>query len=263
MSEASQPEAPHALDVLYRDAHVVAIDKPSGLLVHRTKLDRSATAYALQRVRDQIGQHVYPVHRLDKPTSGVLLFALSTEAARALTESFTARKVRKTYLAVVRGWPDDEGLVDHALSERQDKMTDRRARTDKPPQPARTAYRTVARAEVPVAVDRYPTSRYALVEARPLTGRKHQLRRHFKHLAHPIIGDRKYGKNVHNDFFARDYGCRRLLLHAARLTVPHPATGASLTLVAPPDYGFTAVLDAVFGAWDMERGKIGVKEDGK
>lgn len=251
MSDGGQPGGADVLEVLYQDAHVVAVNKPSGLLVHRTKLDRSATSYALQRVRDQIGQRVYPVHRLDKPTSGVLLFALSSEAARALTASFTGGNVQKTYLAVVRGWPYDEGLVDHALKERPDKTTDARARTDKPPQPAQTAYWTLARAEVPVAVDRYPTSRYALVEARPLTGRKHQLRRHLKHLAHPIIGDRKYGKNIHNDFFVRHYGCRRLLLHAARLTVPHPATGASLTLAAPLDADFTAVLDAVFGEWEM------------
>lgn len=236
------------LEILYHDAHLVAVHKPAGLLVHRSKIDRTATAFALQMVRDQTGQYVYPVHRLDKPTSGVLLFALSPEVARTLSTAFAERAVQKTYRAVVRGYTADTGTIDHALQERLDKTTDARARPDKPPQPAVTDYRTLARVELDEAVDRYPTSRYSLVEAMPRTGRKHQLRRHFKHIAHPIIGDRKYGKNVHNDFFIRRFGCRRLLLHASALVFPHPVDARTVTLTAPLNGGFQQVVAALFGA---------------
>ena len=233
------------LSLLYRDDHCVAVAKPAGLLVHRSKLDRSATQFALQTVRNQIGQRVYPVHRLDKPTSGVLLFALHPEAARRLTAAFTERQVQKTYLALVRGHLPESGLIDRPLAERLDKTTDARARPGKPPQPARTRFRRLAMAEVPHAVSRYPTSRYALVEAHPETGRQHQIRRHLAGIDHPVIGDGKHGDYRHNRFFREPFGCTRLLLHAAALSIPHPMTGAPLQLTAPLDPDFADVLDAL------------------
>lgn len=232
------------LRILYRDDHLVAIDKPAGLLVHPSWIDRHETRCAMMLLRDQLGQYVYPVHRLDKPTSGVLLFALSPEIARRLAEVFTDRQVEKRYLAVVRGFTDESGNIDHALKEKPDKVTDRRARPDKPPQPAVTEYRRLATLELPVRVDRYPSSRYSLVEARPLTGRKHQIRRHFKHLAHPIIGDSRYGKSSHNRLFAEQFACPRLLLAATRLMLPHPVGGEILRLEAPLDAAFNRVVDA-------------------
>ncbi len=227
--------------LLYRDAHLVAVHKPAGLLVHRSRIDRHETRFALQQVRNLVGQHVFPVHRLDKPTSGVLLFALDADTARRLGAAFAARRVCKTYVAVVRGHPAVEGTIDHPLREALDPFTDTRAGKD--PQPATTTYRRLATVELPVAVDRYPTSRYALVEAHPLTGRKHQIRRHMKHIAHPIIGDGKYGKGRHNRFFADRLDVNRLLLHAVELTVSHPHTGADLTFTAPLDATWQGLLD--------------------
>jgi len=234
------------LPILYQDDQLVAVHKPAGLLVHRSWIDRHETRFALQLVRDQIGQLVYPVHRLDKPTSGVLLFALNPEAARSLSQAFAAGLVEKTYLAVVRGVPPEVGVIDHPLREEYDRHDDPRARAGKEPQPAVTRFRRLATVELPFAVGRYPSSRYALVEASPQTGRKHQLRRHFKHLFHPLIGDSKYGEGRHNQFFRSQYGCQRLLLAAMEMTLPHPQDGRTLTITAPLESSFASLLD-LFG----------------
>lgn len=234
--------------LIYRDEHLVAINKPSGLLVHRSPIDRHETRFALQMVRNQIGQHVYPVHRLDKPTSGVLLFALSSELARAVSEQFAQGGVHKTYLAVVRGYAPEQALIDYALKEQLDRIADRDSRRDKPAQNAITRLRRLAKVEIPVEVDRYSHSRYSLAELHPRTGRKHQLRRHMKHIGHPIIGDAKHGKGVHNRFFQREYACHRLLLACTGLQIRHPASGEQLSLAARLDAPFQSVLEA-FG-WE-------------
>jgi tRNA pseudouridine65 synthase len=246
MRPGPEPQAPHneALTILYRDDHLIAIDKPAGLLVHPSWIDRHETRCAMMLLRDQIGRYVYPVHRLDKPTSGVLLFALSSEMARHVTELFTEKMVKKRYLAIVRGYTEPAGRIDHPLREKRDRISDRQAREDKPPQPAVTEYRRLATLELPVTVDRYPSSRYSLVEAWPLTGRRHQLRRHFKHLSHPLIGDTSYGKSKHNRLFAERFGCRRLLLHATHIELPHPLSGERLTLQADLDPAFAHIAQA-------------------
>ena len=231
------------LPVIYRDDHLVAIDKPAGLLVHRSPIDRHETRFALQLLRDQLGQRVYPVHRLDKPTSGVLLFALSGEMARRVADQFGTRSVRKEYLAVVRGWAPAEGVIDYPLREKLDRIADRDRGATREAQDAVTRYRCLATVEIPFAVDRYPHSRYSLVVLYPETGRKHQLRRHMKHIGHPIIGDAKHGKGVHNRFFQGQYGCYRLLLACTALAIDHPVTGARLRLEAGLDAPFATVLN--------------------
>lgn len=236
------PPIPDTLSVLYRDDYLIAIDKPAGLLVHPSWIDKQETRCAMMLLRDQIGQYVYPVHRLDKPTSGVLLFALSPAVARLLTESFTRKQVEKRYLTVVRGYTEEAGTIDHPLREKLDRMTDQQARQDKPPQTAVTEYRRLATLELPVRVDRYPSSRYSLLEARPLTGRKHQIRRHFKHLSHPIIGDTSYGKSNHNRLFAERFDSHRLLLAATRLQLSHPITRETLSLEAGLDPCFNSIV---------------------
>ncbi|MDZ4253342.1 MAG: pseudouridine synthase [Sulfuritalea sp.] len=241
------------LDILYRDDCLVAINKPAGLLVHRSDIDRHETRFAVQLLRDQIGQRVHPLHRLDKGTSGVLLFALDADSARAVGGQFQRDEIAKRYLAIVRGWPPQAGLIDHALSRQFDDYGRKFSPGSAPePLPAVTEYRRLVTVELPDAVDRYPTARYALVELAPRSGRQHQLRRHLKHIAHPIIGDATWGKGRHNRFFQQRFGCGRLLLACTRLELTHPQDGRLLSIAAPLEDNFAAVLRAL--GWDGIRG---------
>jgi len=225
------------LAVLFRDDDYVAIHKPPGLLVHRTWLASRAEEFAVQRLRDQLQRRVYPLHRLDRATSGVLLFALSPEAASRLGPAFDQHRVERRYRAVVRGWVDDEGLIEHPVRDRDEGGG---------PRPAATRYRCLARVEIPEPVDRYPCARYSLVEVRPLTGRRHQIRQHFKHVGHPLIGDTSYGKGSHNRFFRARYGLDRLLLEARELRFTHPVDGREVRITTPPDAAWSRVVD-LFG----------------
>ncbi|HEX9194650.1 MAG TPA: tRNA pseudouridine(65) synthase TruC [Azonexus sp.] len=230
------------LPILYRDEHIVVVDKPPGLLVHRSEIDRHETRFAIQILRDQIGQRVWAAHRLDRGTSGVLLFGLDREIAGELGRQFAFGAVEKRYWAVVRGHPPACGTIDHPLSRPRDPYLFRGEQRSTEAQPALTHYRKLAEIELPVAVDRYPTSRYALLELDPLTGRRHQLRRHLKHIAHPIIGDATYGKGRHNRFFAERFACHRLLLACTELCFDHPASGRRLRIAAPVSGEFAATL---------------------
>ncbi len=225
---------------MYQDERYIAIHKPAGLLVHRSTMDASETRFALQMLRDQIGQPVFPLHRLDKPTSGLLLFALDREAAAAVSRQFAEHTLQKSYLAVVRGHPPETLHIDYPVKARQDKRT----KNPKTPQ-GMTDLSTLAQCELPIANGKYPTSRYALVELQPRTGRRHQLRYHMKHISHPIVGDPKYGKKEHNDIFKVHFHCERLLLTAVTLRFYHPFRRQTLTLHCPPDDSFTSVLRAL------------------
>jgi tRNA pseudouridine65 synthase len=230
------------LPIIYRDEYLVVINKPGGLLVHRSEIDRHETRFAVQLLRDQIGQMVYPIHRLDKPTSGVLVFALSAEVARQLSDIFTRHALTKTYVAVVRGFAPDQGLIDHPLLEELDKYTDKKARANKPTQPAITTFKTLAQVEFPFSIDKYPCTRYSLVQCTPQTGRKHQIRRHMKHISHPIIGDAKHGKGNHNRFFQEKFSCAGLMLASTEMHFTHPVTNQALTLIAPLSSQFTHII---------------------
>lgn len=243
MNTDSSTESP--IEILYEDEFLVAINKEAGLLVHRSWLDKGETRFAMQLTRDAVGCHVFPVHRLDKPTSGVLLFAKSSEVARRLGEIFTAQQVTKHYLAVVRGYMPEQGTIDHALSFKPDAIADKFANLDKPAQEAVTHWQSLAQIELPVAVsNKHNTSRYSLVRLTPVTGRKHQLRRHMKHLFHPIVGDTSHGDGRHNRFFRSQYGCTRMLLHARTLALSHPVTGEPLLIEAGLDEQWIGVLEA-------------------
>jgi tRNA pseudouridine65 synthase len=231
--------APETLPILYRDERLVVVDKPSGLLVHRSPIDRHETRFALQLLRDQLGQRVYTIHRLDKGTSGVLAFGLDPETAREYSALFAQRDVMKTYVALVRGWPAAEGTVDRPLKAVEDE---RSGVQDFRPREARTEFRRIATFELQECVDRYPTSRYALVELTPHTGRRHQLRRHLAGASHPIIGDSTYGKGVHNRFFRDRFGVQRLLLACTRLELPPLGGRGTLRIEAPLAPEFAAVL---------------------
>ncbi|CAH0526694.1 tRNA pseudouridine synthase C [Vibrio hippocampi] len=223
------------LEIIFQDEYFVAVNKPAGMLVHRSWLDRHETRFVMQTLRDQIGQHVFPLHRLDRPTSGVLLFALSSEIAATAAPMFAEHTIEKTYHAIVRGWVEEAAVLDYPLKVELDKIADKQAKQDKEAQSAVTAYRPIAKVEVPFSTGRFATSRYAMLEMKPTTGRKHQLRRHMHHLSHPIIGDTTHGDGKHNRLFRDHYDARRLLLHASSLRFTHPYKHTEVVLSASFD----------------------------
>jgi len=234
----------YELEILYQDEYLVAINKPSGLLVHKSMIDRHEIYFAMKMLRDQIGQWVYPIHRLDKPTSGVLLFALDKESAKLMSEQFAKHSMQKIYLCVVRGYTDEKGFIDHALSIKLDKIADKDVKADKEPQEAITEYETLSHVELDEAVGKYNKTRYSLVKVMPKTGRKHQIRRHMKHISHHILGDTKYGRGEHNKFIRKKYDCHRPLLHALSLHVEHPYTKKLLIIEADLDEVFSFTLSS-------------------
>jgi len=204
------------IELLFVDDHVVVANKPSGLLVHRGWDDDDDVA--MFRVRDAIGARVHPLHRLDRGTSGALLFARSPETTAALQKSFDAHAVEKRYLALVRGTPKDvTGTIDHPIPKSEGG----------PRVAALTRFRLVARS---------PVDRCSLVEALPETGRLHQVRRHLRHISHPLVGDVTYGSGAINRHYRATYDLHRLALHASEIAFPHPVTGERVHVRAPmPD----------------------------
>lgn len=224
------------LGVLYADEHLAVVDKPAGLAVHDSRLARGDREFLVDRVRARFGRRVHPAHRLDRATSGCLLVAFDAVTAAALGEQLMSRTVLKAYLAVCRGWPADAFTVDHPLDGgpgRQEKK------------PALTAFTRLATVELAVPSQGFDTSRYALLEAMPSTGRFRQIRRHLKHASHHLIGDTSHGDGRHNRHF-RMLGIHRMLLHAWRLEFDHPHDGRRLSITAPVCAEFGKAL-ALFG----------------
>lgn len=230
------------LDIIFQDEFLVAVNKPAGMLVHRSWLDTQETLFVMQTLRDQIGQHVYPIHRLDRPTSGVLLFALNSEVAQQLCQQFEQKLVEKSYLAVVRGYLQGQQRIDYPLKVKKDKIADKFASQDKLPQQAVTDYLGLKTVEMPYSIGRYSTSRYSLIRLCPQTGRKHQLRRHLKHIFHPILGDTQYGDLHQNRLFKQKTGVARLMLHAEKLVFTHPIKQQRLRLEAKLDQQWLQVF---------------------
>lgn len=222
------------LEILYQDDALIAVNKPAGLAVHRSKLVGNADEFLIDLLREQVSGTVYLAHRLDRATSGVLLIARSAEVAAALGEQFMGRDVHKQYLTVVRGWPEpEEALIDYPLPG---------SRETGPRRDARTRHRRLATVEVPIALGRYPQQRYALALAEPETGRFRQIRKHMAHIHHPVIGDCQHGRGDHNRLYKQYFGCHRMLLHAWRLSFAHPLSGMPMRLEAPLDAAFAGLL---------------------
>lgn len=266
------PEKP-ILTILYQDEYLVAVDKPAGLFVHRSFMDKDEIYFALQLVRDQIGKYVYPVHRLDRPTSGVLLFALTKEIAQKMNEAFANKSnsasdsdlehekkinheleqsdeasLTKTYYALVRGHlpiTDRSELIAHPLKEKLDKLGDKNVSRDKAPQSAQTYFQVSKQASLPIALGKFDSVRYSLVKLEPVTGRRHQIRRHLAHLRHPILGDINYGDNKQNPFFIKHFGFKRLMLIAKSLSFIHPVTGKQVAITAEFDEQWQKVFKAL------------------
>ncbi|MFQ1017408.1 tRNA pseudouridine(65) synthase TruC [Gilliamella sp. BG7] len=229
-------------EILYQDDDLIAINKPSGWLVHRSWLDKTETVVVMQTLRDQIGQHVFPIHRLDRPTSGVLLFALSSDVARIMSEEFAKKQIEKTYHAIVRGYVEGEAVIDYPLVEELDKIADKFTNKNKPAQDAVTFYKSISKIEVPIKVSKFETARYSFVELKPQTGRKHQLRRHMKHIFHPILGDSKHGDLHQNRAFATYFNIKRLMLHASKLQIKHPTQHKPMIIEAKLDQSWQDIL---------------------
>ena len=219
------------LEIILEDEHYIAINKPAGLLVHRTSLATESKEFALQILRNQINRHVYPCHRLDRKTSGALLFAKSPEANSKMQKCFAENEVAKTYLAIVRGFTEDTGIIDYPLKTDDGKF-----------QEASTHYKTLVKTEVNLPYGKHSTSRYSLVEVKPQTGRMHQIRKHFAHILHPIIGDRPHGCNKQNKLFKERWNMSTMLLHSSSLEFTHPFSGESINIQAPLSPEFTRML---------------------
>lgn len=230
------------LHLLHLDDHLLVVDKPAGLLAHASKMAADVDVDLLDQLRQQVQGEVFLVHRLDRATSGLVLAARTREAAGDLGKQFMARTVGKTYLAVCRGWPAEAGEIDHPLGD---------VRPNSPKKPALTRYRRVATVEVPIALGKYAQQRYALMAVDPETGRYRQIRKHFHHISHPLIGDTSHGRTEHNRLFQSEWQVGRLLLHARRLAFTHPVTGERLAFVAPLDREFRRVIEA-FGWRDLD-----------
>lgn len=219
------------LEIIYQDEDLIAINKPHGLLVHQSSIARDATEFALQMLRDQVGKHVSPVHRLDRKTSGILLFALNKEAEISMHQQFMNNETNKKYISILRGFTPETMDIDYPLAKENGTMQD-----------AYTSFKTLEHAEVDVAFGKFSTSRYSLIEANPTTGRMHQLRRHFSHILHPIIGDRTHGCNKQNKFFKDTWDMTTMLLHASELEFKHPTSGLPIHLKASIQSEFKRVM---------------------
>lgn len=220
------------LEILYKDDFLIAVNKPHGLLVHRSSIANDTAEFALQKLRDQIGMTVYPAHRLDRKTGGVLLFSLDKETDRLTQSLFAEKKIDKRYLAILRGFCPESGVIDYPLLKENGTS-----------QNAVTHFRRLAQAEIEVPHGKFPTSRYSLVEANPETGRMHQLRRHFAHILYPIIGDRPHGCNKQNKLWKERFAMDTMLLHATSLSFRHPHSAQTVEIKANLQPEYLRVLD--------------------
>ncbi|MEJ2045141.1 MAG: pseudouridine synthase [Reinekea sp.] len=225
------------LTVLYEDDWLLVVDKPAGLLMHPSWLDRRETDTLAGRIKTYLGRmkpdaKVHTVHRLDRPTSGLVLIGKEDQAARNLIAQFESRRVKKTYWAICRGFAPVEQIIDHPLKEELDRIADKYAAQDKDAQSALTQIRRLGIAELAIPVSRYPKMRVSWLECQPETGRKHQIRRHLKHLRYPIIGDTRHGCRHINqalEHIDADFG---LGLRAVQLDFDHPVSGRRLSIRA-------------------------------
>ncbi len=219
------------LEILFQDEHLIAINKPHGLLVHRSSIAADTSEFALQMLRDQIGQAVYPAHRLDRKTGGVLLFSLDKPTDQLIQPYFADKKMDKEYLAILRGYCPESGTIDYPLAKENGTIQD-----------AVTHFERLGTAEVDIPLGKFDTSRYSFVKANPETGRMHQLRRHFAHIFHPIIGDRPHGCNKQNKLWKEKFEMDTMMLHASKLSFLHPHTKQQVNIEAALQPEFERVL---------------------
>lgn len=210
------------IELIYKDGDLLAINKPCGLLVHKTKIAADADTSVLKILRKQLEQKLYTIHRLDRKTSGVLLFGLDKNIVQLVQKEFMEHRVEKKYMAIVRGFFPEKIEVNHALTNDRNKT-----------QEANTFFQKIKQTELDIPFGKFQTSRYSLIEAFPKTGRQHQIRKHLNHLRHPIIGDRPHGCNKQNKLFKEKWNFTTMLLHAKTLKLIHPISKSPFSLEAP------------------------------
>ena len=239
MNEATSAplEAASPLPLLHMDDALAVVNKPAGLMVHDSKLAGGESDFLADRLREQLQRPIFLVHRLDRATSGCLLLAFDRDTASQLGQQMMARDaersaIEKHYWAVCRGWPEENFIVDHPLDGGPGKPQKK---------PAITRFTRLATCELALPSQGFGTSRYALLDAQPDTGRFRQIRRHLKHVFHHLIGDTSHGDGRHNRNF-RMLGVHRMLLHARQLSFAHPRTGERITATAPVDAEFARAL---------------------
>lgn len=234
-TESTAAREPVDIPILDQGEGWLAVNKPAGLSIHESSYTGPCEQTLIGRLREQLGvRRLHAVHRLDHATSGVILLAFDPTTTAALAAQFESRQIAKSYLAVVRGHPPDQCAIDLPLSSGNGRGESKSALT---------LLRTLARLSLPIALSRYPQARYGLALAWPQTGRHHQIRRHLKHLAHPIVGDVNYGKGEHNRLFRQHFGIHRLLLHALALEFADPCSGAPRRIRAPLDSAFSRAVE--------------------
>lgn len=234
------------LDILYQDDYLVAVNKPAGLLVHRTHLAKEEEDAVVQRLRDQTGKWVFPVHRLDRGTSGVLVMAFSPDIARHLSAQFSESQTHKTYHCLVRGFCSPSGTIDYPLAELNEQKGRSRFKIEGTEKEAVTKFVCLKRYQAPIPVSRYKSMRLSWLEVTPKQGRKHQIRRHFKHLLNPLVGDSRYGcRHINKALKAEHPMLFRLMLHASHLEFTHPITEQKLTLNAPLSEKISDILNVL------------------
>ncbi|MDD2799247.1 MAG: pseudouridine synthase [Bacteroidales bacterium] len=211
-----------SLPLLYSDEYLTAIDKPCGLLVHRTTIAEENAPAALQILHNQLNRMVYPVHRIDRPTSGVVLFAHSPEIARKLQENLKEFSTQKKYTALVRGWITEEYISKREVKNDRGNL-----------QSAETRFIPIKNFELPLKTDRYESARFSIIEAYPATGRWHQIRQHLAQMRHYIINDRVHGDGKQNRIFTEQIGIEEMFLHATSIQINHPITDQSTAIKAP------------------------------
>ena len=216
-----------AIEIVFQNHNLVVVNKPANMLVHRSPIS-SDTCFLLQLLRNQLGRLVFPAHRLDRPTSGLMVFALNQGAVSRLGCAFQEGAVEKGYLAVVRGWVHIGAVIDYPLR-KEGKGEE---------QEAISVYEPLSRLEFPWPVGGFPAARYTLLKITPKTGRWHQIRRHLAHIRHPVVGDTGHGDGKHNRLFREHLHIHRLMLHASELSFPEPETGQALSFSLKPDWSF-------------------------
>lgn len=228
MNTSTQPYIT-AINIIYEDEYMIVVNKPNNFLIHQSHYARNINEPTLlEFLHEQLGYQIYPAHRLDRKTSGIILLAKEKEFVKEFQALFTTNDIIKTYYAIVRGFSKTSGTIDSPV-----KNDDTGVYKD-----AVTNYKTINNIALDIPVRPYDGSRYSLMKLTPSTGRMHQLRKHLNKISHPIVGDYKYGDRFHNRMFETEFNCKYLFLHAYSISFIHPITNQQMNLTAdfPTDW---------------------------